>query len=85
METVPEAVDSETTTEVEKSDTTEATLSTSKVETPDISSDNGISSEATADASSDTSVATNEDSASDSSEADAEPAKDVSDGTEVVA
>ncbi len=61
METVPEAVDSETSTEVEKSDTTEATLSTSKVETPDISSDNGISSEATADASSDTSVATNED------------------------
>ena len=36
METVPEAVDSETSTEVEKSDTTEATLSTSKVETPDI-------------------------------------------------
>ena len=61
METVPEAVDSETSTEVEKSDTTEATLSTSKVETPDISRDNGISSEATADASSDTSVATNED------------------------
>lgn len=28
---------------------------------------------------------TNEDSASDSSEADADPAKDVSDGTEVVA
>lgn len=80
-----EAVDSETSTEVGKSDTTEATESTNEVATTDISSTNGVSSEATADASSDTSVATNEDSASDLSEADADPAKDVSDGTEVVA
>lgn len=58
---------------------------TAEVASTDVSSDNGVSSEATADASSDTSVATNEDSASDSSEADAEPAKDVSDGTEDVA
>lgn len=63
----------------------EATKDTAEVASTDVSSDNGVSSEATADASSDTSVATNEDSASDSSEADADPAKDVSDGTEIVA
>lgn len=74
--------DKETT---EVSANSEATKDTAEVASTDISSDNGVSSEATADASSDTSVATNEDSASDSSEADAEPAKDVSDGTEVVA
>ena len=80
-----ESVDSEASTEAEVSDTAEATETTSKVATTDISSTNGVFSEATADASSDTSVATNEDSASDSSEADADPAKDVTDGTEVVA
>ena len=74
--------DKETT---EVSANSEATKDTAEVASTDVSSDNGVSSEATADASSDTSVATNEDSASDSSEADAEPAKDVSDGTEVVA
>lgn len=74
--------DKETT---EVSANSEATKDTAEVASTDISSDNGVSSEATADASSDTSVATNEDSASDSSEADADPAKDVSDGTEVVA
>ena len=63
----------------------EATKDTAEVASTDVSSTNGVSSEATADASSDTSVATNEDGASDSSEADADPAKDVSDGTEVVA
>lgn len=74
-----------TTETTEVSTNSEATKDTAEVASTDVSSDNGVSSEATADASSDTSVATNEDSASDSSEADADPAKDVSDGTEVVA
>lgn len=77
--------DKETTETTKVSANLEATKETAEVASTDISSDNGVSSEATADASSDTSVATNEDSASDSSEADADPAKDVSDGTEVVA
>lgn len=82
-----ESVDSEASTETEVSDIAEATETTSEVETPDISNDNGVSqsAEAPADASSDTSETTVEDSASDSLEADAEPANDVSDGTEVVA
>lgn len=75
----------ETAETTEESANSEDTKETAEVASTDISSDNGVSSEATADASSDTSVATNEDSASDSSEADADPAKDVSDGTEVVA
>ena len=78
-------VDKEVTETTEVSANPEATKDTAEVASTDVSSTNGVSSEATADASSDTSVATNEDSASDSSEADAEPAKDVSDGTEVVA
>jgi len=78
-------VDKEVTETTEVSTNSEATKDTAEVASTDVSSDNGVSSEATADASSDTSVATNEDSASDSSEADADPAKDVSDGTEVVA
>ena len=77
--------DKETTETTEVSANPEATKETAEVASADISSDNGVSSEATADAPSGTSVATNEDSASDSSEADADPAKDVSDGTEVVA
>ena len=87
IESNNEAVDSETSTEVEVSDTTEATETTSGVETSDIFNNNGVSqsAEAPADASSDTSETTVEDSASDSPEADAEPANDVSDGTEVVA
>lgn len=75
----------ETAETTEESANSEDTKETAEVASTDISSDNGVSSEATADVSSDTSVATNEDSASDSSEADAVPAKDVSDGTEVVA
>lgn len=75
----------ETTETTEVSTNPEVTKDTTEVATTDISSTNGVSSEATADASSDTSVATNEDSASDSPEADAEPAKDVADGTEEVA
>lgn len=78
-------VDKEVTETTEVSANPEATKDTAEVASTDVSSDNGVSSEATADALSDTSVATNEDSASDSSEADADPAKDVSDGTEVVA
>lgn len=78
-------VDKEVTETTEVSANSEATKDTAEVASTDVSSTNGVSSEATADASSDTSVATNEDSASDSSEADAVPAKDVSDGTEVVA
>lgn len=78
-------VDKEVTETTEVSANSEATKDTAEVASTDISSTNGVSSEAAADASSDTSVATNEDSASDSSEADADPAKDVSDGTEVVA
>lgn len=77
--------DKEVTETTEVSANPEATKDTAEVASTDVSSTNGVSSEATADASSDTSVATNEDSASDSSEADAVPAKDVSDGTEVVA
>ena len=77
--------DKETTETTEVSANPEATKDTAEVASTDVSSTNGVSSEATADASSDTSVATNEDNASDSSEADAVPAKDVSDGTEVVA
>lgn len=78
-------VDKEVTETTEVSANPEATKDTAEVANTDVSSTNGVSSEATADASSDTSVATNEDSASDSSEADAVPAKDVSDGIEVVA
>ena len=78
-------VDKEVTETTEVSANSEDTKETAEVASTDVSSTNGVSSEATADASSDTSVATNEDSASDSSEADADPAKDVSDGTEVVA
>ena len=78
-------VDKEVTETTEVSANPEATKDTAEVASTDVSSTNGVSSEATADASSGTSVATNEDSASDSSEADADPAKDVSDGTEVVA
>ena len=78
-------VDKEVTETTEVSANPEATKDTAEVASTDVSSDNGVSSEATADALSDTSVATNEDSASDSSEADADPAKDVSDETEVVA
>lgn len=77
--------DKETTETAEVSANPEATKDTAGVASTDVSSTNWVSSEATADASSDTSVVTNEDSASDSSEADAVPAKDVSDGTEVVA
>lgn len=77
--------DKETTETTEVSANPEATKETAEVASTDVSSTNGVSSEATADASSDTSVATNEDSASDSLEADAVPAKDVSDETEVVA
>ena len=78
-------VDKEVTETTEVSANSEDTKETAEVASTDVSSTNGVSSEATADASSDTSVATNEDSASDSSEADADPAKDVSDGTEIVA
>ena len=78
-------VDKEVTETTEVSANSEDTKETAEVASTDVSSTNGVSSEATADASSDTSVATNEDSASDSSEADADPAKDVADGTEVVA
>lgn len=78
-------VDKETTETTEVSANPEATKDTAEVANTDVSSTNGVSSEAAADASSDTSVATNEDSASDSSEADADPAKDVADGTEDVA
>ncbi len=78
-------VDKEVTETTEVSANPEATKDTAEVANTDVSSTNGVSSEATADAPSGTSVATNEDSASDSSEADADPAKDVSDGTEVVA
>lgn len=78
-------VDKEVTETTEVSANPEATKDTAEVANTDVSSTNGVSSEAAADASSDTSVATNEDSASDSSEADADPAKDVADGTEDVA
>lgn len=69
----------------EVSANSEDTKDSAEVATTDISSTNGVSSEATADASSDTSVATNEDSASDSPKADADPAKDVADEVEEVA
>lgn len=77
--------DKEVTETTEASANLEAVQDTVEVAITDISSTNGVSSEATADASSDTSVATNGVSASDSPEADADPAKDVADGVEEVA